>query len=344
MLAPAEREWREVLFLRPREPEQERWDIERLPLGSELERRTGFDKVRRISALGALATTAAGHNKDLHYLGAYAAPNAPIPPELELYGKIAQRVPGARTIDRADLLVSMRVAKEPREIEMTRKAMAATKRGHMAAMRQVRPDWTELRLKQVLEAEFFAGGGEALSYDSIVGAGRNAASLHYVGGQGPIRAGEMILIDAAAKVGGYTTDVTRTFPVTGTFSEEQKRLYALVLEAQEAAAKKLKAGVYYEELSEAAKAVFRRAGVIDEFYHGLGHFIGLNVHDVGDMTKPLVPGAIVTIEPGLYNQAANYGIRIEDDYLVTATGFERLSEGIPRTIAEIEGFMKEGRG
>lgn len=343
VLAPAEREIKEWLLLPSRDPEVERWEEERLPLGAEVERRTGFRRVMRTSALGGLVTTLAERSKQLHFLGPIVSANAPVPRELDLYGKVTQRVPGASIRDDSGLLPSFRIVKEPRELELMRKAAAATRRGHLAAMREVRPGWTERQLKERLEAEFRAGGGDGLAYDSIVGAGRNAASLHYIGGGGAIRAGDLILIDAAASVGGYACDVTRTFPASGKFTPEQRQVYELVLAAQAAAVAKLRAGVYYEDLVEAAKDVFRKAGLIDDFYHGLGHLVGLDVHDIGDLSKPLPAGAVITIEPGLYVQSANYGIRIEDLYLITSGGSERLSEGVPRSIAEIEVFMAQGR-
>jgi len=222
---------------------------------------------------------------------------------------------------------------------LMRKAMAATARGHIAAMKQVRPGMTERQLKAILEEGFRAGGGEGLAYDSIVATGRNAASLHYTGGSGVIGEKDLILIDAAASVGGYACDVTRTFPASGRFTDEQRASYELVLAAQAAAVARLKAGVYYEDLVETAKDVFRKAGRVDDFTHGLGHLVGLDVHDVGDMSKPLPAGAVITVEPGLYVQSANYGIRIEDLYLITPTGSQRLSEGVPRSIAEIEAAM-----
>ena len=158
-----------------------------------------------------------------------------------------------------------------------------------------------------------------------------------------IRPGSLILIDAGAAVGGYASDVTRTFPVDGRFTAEQRRTYELVLAAQEAAASRLRAGVYFSDLSDAAREVFRRAGRVDDFYHGLGHLVGLHVHDAGDLSQPLPAGSVITIEPGLYVQSENYGVRIEDQYLVTATGAERMSSGIPRTVAEIESFMAGSR-
>jgi Xaa-Pro aminopeptidase len=331
------------LLLPPRNPETERWNVERVPLGAEIERRTGFRQVLRTSGLGGLVTGLASRHKELRFLGPVVPPSAPVPPVLDLYGKVMQRVPGVKMTDDSKLLASMRIVKEPREMEQIRRALAATRRGHLAAMKSVRPGWTEGRLKELVEAEFRAGGGQGLGYGSIVAAGRNAASLHYTGGDGVIRPGALILIDAGASVGGYATDVTRTFPVDGRFTREQRASYELVLAAQEAAAAKLRAGAYYHDLSEAARDVFRKAGRIDDFYHGLGHLVGLHVHDAGDLSKPLPAGAVITIEPGLYVQAENEGIRIEDMYLVTETGAERMSTGIPRTAAEIESFMATGR-
>lgn len=339
VLAPGERTFREFLLLPTRVPEAERWEVERLPLGSAVERRTGFARVFRTGSLGSLVTTLTERAKTLHFLGPIVGTGSPVPKELELYGKIAARVPGVSIRDASQILPALRCVKEPREIELMRKAAAATARGHIAAMKRVRPGWTEGQLQDVVEAAFREGGGTGLAYSSIVGTGRNAASLHYTGRTGVVAAGDLILIDAAASVGGYACDVTRTFPASGRFSARQREDYALVLAAQAAAAAKLKAGVYYEDLSEAAKDVFRKAGRIDDFTHGLSHYVGLDVHDAGDLSKPIPAGAVITIEPGLYVQSANYGIRIEDIFLVTAAGSERLSEGVPRSVAEIEAAM-----
>jgi Xaa-Pro aminopeptidase len=339
LLAPTERLYREFLFLPSRNPETERWEVERLPLGSTLERRTGIARVMRLEMLDRQAPVLAERSKALHFLGPIASAAAPVPPALELYGKIAQRVPGTSVKDNSDLLPALRQVKEPRELVLMKKAAAATAQGHIAAMKAARPGMTEGQLKDILEAGFRAGGGTGLSYDSIVATGRNAASLHYRGRTGVIAPGDMILIDAAASYDTYACDVTRTFPASGKFSDEQRRNYELVLAAQAAAVEKLKAGVYYEDLENAAKDVFRKAGRIDDFYHGLGHFVGLDVHDPGDRSKPIPAGSVITIEPGLYVQSGNYGIRIEDLYLVTPTGSERLSAAVPRSVAEVEAAM-----
>ncbi|MES2302178.1 MAG: aminopeptidase P family protein [Pseudomonadota bacterium] len=339
VLAPAERTYREFLLLPSRDIETERWDMERLPLGSHIEARTGIQRVRRVSGLDAVVTGIAARSRTLHFMGPIASAGSPVPAALDLYSRVMARVPGCTLKDQSALLPALRTVKEPRELDLMRRATAATKAGHLAAMKAVRPGMTERQLTAILEAGFRDGGGEGLSYDSIVATGRNAASLHYAHGNAVIGAQDLVLIDAAASVGTYACDVTRTFPASGRFTPAQRADYELVLAAQDAAAKLLKAGVIHEDMTEAANAVFRKAGRIDEFTHGLGHFVGLDVHDAGDYTKPLPAGAVLTIEPGLYNQQANQGIRIEDLYLVTATGAERLSTGIPRTVDEIEAYM-----
>jgi len=343
VLAPTERTFREWLLLPSRNPETERWEQERLPLGEEIERRTGFQRVARRGSLGSLVTSLASRSGDLHYLGPIGSADAPVAKELELYGKVAARVPGAQTVDSTAVLPRLRVVKEARELELIRQAIAATRRGLEAGMRQVRPGMTEYQLKDIIEAEFKAAGARGLAFDSIVAAGRNNASLHYVGGDGAIRAGDLVLCDVGAAMGHYASDVTRTFPVNGRFSPEQRQVYETVLRAQEAARAKLKAGVMYEDLQETARAVIRQAGHADDFYHGLGHFVGLNVHEGGDYSKPLPAGAVITIEPGIYMQSRGFGVRIEDDFLITPTGSEHLTRDIPRTVEEIESFMARGR-
>ena len=340
VLAPGEAVVKEFLFLPSRDVETERWEVERLPLGSLIEQRTGVQRVQRTARLGGVVTQLATRAKELHFLGPVVSADAPVPATLELYSKVMARVPGTSIRDQSGLLTQMRSVKEPRELEWLKKAMAATRAGHLAAMKAVKPGMTERQLRRVLEEGFANAGGTGLAYNSIVAAGRNAASLHYVAETGPIRDGDLVLIDAAAAVDGYACDVTRTFPANGRFTATQRADYELVLAAQAAAEATLKAGVSYDVFEDAAKQVFRRAGRIDDFIHGLGHYVGLDVHDPFDRSRPIPAGAVITIEPGLYTQSANQGIRIEDQYLVTAAGSERMSAGIPRGIAEIEAAMR----
>jgi Xaa-Pro aminopeptidase len=339
LLAPGERTYREFLFLPNVDPESDRWEGTRLLLGGELRRRTGFEKVSRIGGLGPTLAQTAARSGEMRYIGPLASPDAAVPRELELYGRVAARVPGTRIVNNHGLVHAMRLVKEPRELELMRKAIAATGRGMLAAMRAARPGMKEFELKAIIENEFRAAGARGLAFPSIVGVARNSAVLHYMGGDNEIRSGDLILADIGAEYDHYAADITRTFPVDGRFTPEQRGVYDTVLAAQSAAAAKLRAGAVYEALSRAATDVIEAAGHRDDFWHGLGHFVGLDVHDVGDYAQPLPAGAVLTIEPGIYLPHRDFGVRIEDEYLVTASGNEHLSRAVPRTVAEIEAAM-----
>jgi len=342
VLAPEERTYKEILFLRNRDPENERYEGERLPISPvsvEVEARTGFARTRRMSTLGGAVTQFVTRAPVLHFLGPLVGPKQTRPKALELYGEIAARVPGTSIRNSWSLLPAMRVEKEPRELDLMRKAIVATERGLRAAMRQAKPGMHEYQIKDVIEAEFRAAGARGVAFESIVGAGRTSAVLHYPLDNGVVKAGDMILCDVGAEYEHYAADITRTFPVDGKFNPEQKKVYELVLRAQEAAAKLLKPGALYEDCQRAADQVFREAGMVDAFWHGLGHFVGLQVHDTGDQAAPLPEGAVVTIEPGLYLPDRGFGVRIEDEYLVTKGGYEHLTKSVPRTVAEVEAWM-----
>ncbi len=339
LLAPSEVGTREYLFLRSRDDESERWEGVRLSTGAELERRTGFDKIYRTGSLSGLTSSLAARSGKMHFLGPIVSPNAPVPAALELYGKIAQRNPGVSTVNSATLIRDMRVQKEPREIALIRKAIAATEAGLMAAMAQVRVGMTERELKAIIENAFRANGGDGLGFQSITATGRASAVLHYDGNDGVVRDGDMVLCDVGAHVGGYSADITRTFPANGRFTAEQRQVYDTVLAAQNAAHKALKAGTPYTAAQDAADRVIEASGKADAFWHSLGHFVGLDVHDVGDMRAPLPENAVVTIEPGIYLPERGFGVRIEDDYLITKAGADHMSTGVPREASAIEALM-----
>ena len=339
LLAPGERTHREFLFLPNVDPEHDRWEGTRLLLSNELRARTGFEKVSRIGALGPTLAQVAARAGEMRYIGPLASPDAAVPRELDLYGRVVARVPGTRIVNNHGLIHAMRLVKEPREVDLMRRAIAATDRGMRAAMRAARPGMREFELKNIIENEFRAAGARGLAFPSIVGVARNSAVLHYTSGDAVLQGGDMILADIGAEYDFYAADITRTFPVDGRFNPEQRRVYDIVLAAQEAAARQLRAGSVYEDLQQAAINVIDAAGHRDDFWHGLGHFVGLDVHDVGDYAQPLPAGAVLTLEPGIYLPQREFGVRIEDEYLVTATGNEHLSRAVPRTVAEIEAVM-----
>ncbi|MFN2099784.1 aminopeptidase P N-terminal domain-containing protein [Altererythrobacter sp. MF3-039] len=342
LLVPGkERGPREFLFLAARDIAMERWEGARLADGSELERRTGFERVLRSGSLGGFTTSHAARHPEMHFLGPVVSPGSPVPQSLKLYGDIASRVPGTRVSNSATLIRDMRVAKEAREIALIRKAIAATEAGLNAAMRAVRPGMSERELKAFIENAFRANGADGLGFSSITATGRATAVLHYTGNDGVIQDGDMVLCDVGANVGGYSADITRTFPANGRFTDEQRNVYNTVLDAQTAAVATLRAGSYYSSAQDAAEAVIDASGHGDAFWHGLGHFIGLHVHDVGDLQDPLPENATLTVEPGIYLPDRSFGVRIEDDYRITSGGAEHMSNGVPRTVEAIEAAMNE---
>ena len=274
--------------------------------------------------------------------------------------------------DTRPLIHEMRLFKSDAEIAVMRKAGQISAEGHVRAMQFAKPDATEYQLEAELHHHYAMNGARYPAYGTIVGSGNNANILHYTENSDTLKAGDLVLIDSGCELEGYAADITRTFPVSGKFSEPQKTIYELVLKAQAAAFEHVKPG---GTLVAANKAVMTEmtqglielgilSGELDTlvekqackaFYmHGLGHWLGLDVHDVGEYKldeadRPFAPGMVLTIEPGLYfdedaqvpEQYKGIGIRIEDDLLVTENGHENLTQDVPKTVAEIEALMQQ---
>jgi Xaa-Pro aminopeptidase len=270
------------------------------------------------------------------------------------------------------LLNEMRLFKTQPEQRLMRKAARISAAAHCRAMRACRPGKNEYQIEAELLYEFHRNGADT-AYPSIVGGGANSCILHYTENRDTLRDGDVLLIDAGAEYGGYASDVTRTFPVNGRFSDAQRRVYEIVLAAQQAAIDKVLPGNHWNDPHEAAVNELTRGlvdlgvlegssealikeGVYRRFYmHRTGHWLGMDVHDVGDYKvdkqwRLLEPGMTLTVEPGLYFAADsgapaelhNIGVRIEDDVLVTAEGNEVLSRDVPKTVDEIEQIMNAG--
>ncbi|WP_394174246.1 Xaa-Pro aminopeptidase [Thalassotalea litorea] len=275
--------------------------------------------------------------------------------------------------DTRPMLAEMRLIKSDAELAIMRSANEISGNAHQRAMTFCQPGKFEYQVEAEILHEFASNGARTAAYGSIVGGGENATILHYTDNQDVLLDGELLLIDAGAELCGYAADITRTFPVGGTFSAEQAALYNLVLESQLAAIETIKPGSNFAIANEAANNVLTRGlhrlgilkGSIETlleenackqyFIHGLGHWLGLDVHDVGDyhmdenrrQLRPFEPGMVMTIEPGLYIDAdadvderyKGIGIRIEDNILVTENGHENLTVNAPKTIADIESLM-----
>jgi Xaa-Pro aminopeptidase len=277
----------------------------------------------------------------------------------------------SRLIDARLSVHELRLVKSPDEVAVQRRAAEITAEAHIAAMRAARPGVSEGEIEALIDYTFRRRGGTGPGYPTIVGGGANATILHYVENAAPLAAGQLLLVDAGCEVDGYTADVTRTFPVGGRFTPPQRRLYEAVLDAQLAAIDAVKPGATIDAIHEQVLVSLTRAlvslgllagaredvpklveaGAYKPFYmHRTSHWLGIDVHDVGfyseeGASRPLVPGMVLTIEPGLYvaadaeNVPPEYrglGVRIEDDLLVTPTGHDNLTRGTPKTVDEIE--------
>lgn len=257
-----------------------------------------------------------------------------------------------------NLMANLRGIKTKDEIELIRKAVSISCMGQVEVMKAIKPGMSEREIQGIHEFVYKKYQAEDLGYPSIVGAGHNGCILHYIDNYKPsVSSKELILMDLGAEFHGYTADITRTIPVNGKFSPEQKLIYELVLKAQEEAMKITKPGIPRQALTDTCKAVVNRGliqlGIIKPnekhlyFPHGVSHHIGLDVHDRGG---PLLEeNNTITIEPGIYipdNAACDkkwwgIAVRIEDDYLITKDGYEHLSKIAPRTVKEIEDMMKQ---
>ncbi len=241
------------------------------------------------------------------------------------------------------------------------KAIDATVSGCIEAMKSCEPGMYEYELQAAVEYCYTRSGCEYYGFPSIIGSGPNALNFHYDANRRQMNSGELVVMDIGAEYHGYSADVTRTIPVNGTYSPAQKEIYELVLNAQNSAIKEVKSNTPMNVSGKKAMEVLGegliKLGIIQDKNdvkkycpHGVSHFVGLDVHDVGS-TERLLPGMVFTIEPGLYipdssNCNKKYwgiGIRIEDDILVTENGCKILSEAAPRTIGEIEILMKQGK-
>ncbi|MDQ3192402.1 MAG: aminopeptidase P family protein [Bacteroidota bacterium] len=256
-------------------------------------------------------------------------------------------------------MAGLREVKLPQEMVLLRKAIDATVRAHIELMKALEPEMTEYQSEAIVEYFFKTMGAENPGFPSILGGGENSCILHYTSNRKTLFDNDLLVIDIGAEYHGYTADVTRTLPVNGKYSEEQKIIYNIVLEAQNAGIKACKAGnKFWQPHNEATRVIQKRLkeiGVIKYpmesslyFMHGSSHYLGLDVHDPG-LYGSLAPGNVITVEPGIYIPEGspcdpkwwNIGVRIEDDILITNGEPENLSGKAPRTIAEIEKLMQE---
>lgn len=250
-------------------------------------------------------------------------------------------------VDISPLLAQLRRKKSMRELEHMYKAIEITLLAHNAASQAIEHEMTEAEVQASLEYMMIAANAKP-AFPSIVGSGKNSTVLHYNANAGTMRNGDLVVVDIGAQYNYYCADITRTYPVSGHFTKRQREVYNIVLDTQEYIANIAKPGMWLnnknypeQSLNHLARAYLKERGYDHYFVHGIGHYLGMDVHDVGDYAAPLQPGDIFTIEPGIYIPQESIGIRIEDNYWVVEDQVICLSEGLPKTVEQIEECMQE---
>ena len=343
----------EILFLSPRDLAQEKWEGPKVgPDDPDARQRTGFAHIAPIANLKSDLQTLAKVYKDFYTI---------LPPEheegyphlTESVAAIRAMIPHANLKDITPQLAAMRQVKSEGEIALIQKAIDVSIDAHFDAMRTMRPGLfeyqTAARMKEIHEW----GGCAREAYAPIVGTGFNGTVLHYSALDSEIKDGDLVVIDVGGEYGGYAADITRTLPANGKFTPRQREIYDLVLGAQNAALAAVKPGATIlggkNSLQQIVIDYFnahpdKQGKVLTKYYpHGVSHHLGLDVHDPGDRYRPLEPGMVITVEPGIYIPEENLGVRIEDDVLVTKDGYKLLTARLPRSADEIEKIMAEGR-
>jgi Xaa-Pro aminopeptidase len=403
VLMPGNQAKKEILFVLPADPRREQWQGHLLTK-EEATARSGIATVYLAPELEAFASAVLSrraygvprrpptHEYDAFFaairdgrarlalvLSPRPALSEPLPPTFVFANQVRERYLGLAIQDVADLVGDLRQVKTPYEVKTFRRSLEISCLAHKAGMKAARPGRFEYEVEAALEQVYLANGAMSPGYPSIVGSGKNATTLHYHESSRKMEAGDLLLVDAAANYEGYTGDITRTYPVSGRFTEAQKDIYRIVLAAQEAGMKAARPGATTNDVELAVEGVAReglaKLGLVSDpsgeqfrtwYPHGICHWIGIDVHDVGDYDRPLAPGMAFTIEPGIYIREValeqlpdkpeskafaekvrpvvakyrNIGVRLEDSFLLTESGLENLSGSVPRTIEEIEGFLK----
>jgi Xaa-Pro aminopeptidase len=349
----------EILYLHTRNLGLERWNGPRMgPDDPGIREKTGFDgaksEVRNFDKLAADLTALAKNFPTLYTILMPAiAPGYPHFQNWQAW--LAKTVPDVKLAQVEGKIGAMRQIKSAGELAMLTHAIDASVDAQLAAFKMMRPGLYEYQVAARMQEIHFAAGCEMEAYAPIVGAGFNSTVLHYDKIGARIEDGDIVVMDVGAQYSGYAADITRTVPANGKFTARQREIYEVVYGAQQAALAAVKPGMRLggngsDSLAQIARNYMKSHGKgphgesLDTFFiHGLGHHIGLDVHDAGDPNRVLEAGMVVTIEPGIYIPEEKIGVRIEDDVLITATGYKLLTERLPRSADEIEKVMAQAK-
>ena len=342
------------LFIEEADPTQERWYGRKVTV-DEAKEISGIDNVMFLDSFeGAVDRMMAREDIDSLYFDCYRYQLEDMPDYNMIKAKeFAEKYPGHAVKNISQVIAELRMQKDGDEVALVREAIGITDKALQYVMKHLEPGMAEYQAQADFEYMIRYNGAEGTAFPTIAGSGANGTMLHYDTNLDICEDGSLLLMDLGAKYRGYCADITRTYPVNGTYTERQRQVYDIVLAANREVAKTAKPGMTLKELNEIAKKVLaagcmnlgliEKEDEIDTYYmHGVSHHLGIDVHDVtAACNEKLQPGAIITDEPGLYIDEWEIGIRIEDDLLITENGCECLSEAIIRDPDEIEAFMKD---
>ncbi|HEY6331098.1 MAG TPA: aminopeptidase P family protein [Blastocatellia bacterium] len=349
-----------TLFVPPRNLFEEQWTGPQMGPGTEAEQECGIQEVassdkfngRLFDLLLTRPSDSPQPGRVKLYTIIPTGSAASLTRESQFVDTVRKAAPQVEIADASRALGEMRKAKSPAEQRILQKAIDITAEAQNDARAFVKPGLFEYEVQAVIEAAFIRNGAERVGYSSIVGSGINSCILHYDANRKKIDPGDTVVADVGAEYSYYTADITRTYPASGKFTPRQREIYQLVLDAQRAAEKAFKPGqTTMHDLNQVAIATMKDSPLRDKegdtlekyFIHGLGHWLGMDVHDVGDYSGPIPAGAVFTIEPGIYIPDEKIGVRIEDDYLATETGLVKLSKKIASEPDEVEKLMARSK-
>lgn len=330
-------EEQDILLLPRRNRYQEMWEGKKPNLDSESATVRGHSALEDIRKLSKLINESLKSAKSFYISGIK---------KKELKERGIQVPSGVEVKSAVYPIAKLRLVKDAGEIALLQRAIDITAAAQIEAMKSIRPGQYEYEVQGCIEYLFKRYGARLPAFNSICGSGPKSCVLHYSANTRRMKAGDMIVADVGARFAGYCADVTRTFPVSGKFSPRQKEIYNVVLRAQLAGIRAVKPGATLRDVHRAASNVIRQAGYGRYFQHGTSHWLGLETHDTQQISlnTELKPGMVLTVEPGIYIAAEELGVRIEDDVVVTKNGCRVLSNGVPKTVEEIEKIMKGSRG
>lgn len=352
LLVPgAEGKTEEFLFIPPVDEEKEKW-MGKMLKKEQAKETSGIEKVLYNDALPSTLFRAQKWRETLYCDINDNFPNLSLTPQHLFLEDLRKRLPGLTQKKLLLLTAPLRTKKHPEEIDLIKHSIGIIKQALEQVATKLKPGLREYQIEAEISYCYTYNGCSRHGFDPIVASGKNATVLHYISNNNLLEDGDLVLIDTGGEYQMYSGDITRVLPINGKFSDRQKHCYQAVLDVNKQFIEELKPGLTWNELFKRASEItgdtYLKYGLVEDSkkhldvsFHRIGHYLGLDIHDSGPLDQPMPPGAIITVEPGLYLPDEGIGIRIEDNILITESGYEVLSTDIPKEIEDVEALMDQ---